>query len=137
MWVAPSLRLGRHIPQPLGFQFYVDTSLQRLTYIYSLLFNSKNFLFSSVLPFLLHACMYSYQVYNSNVDLASKIGLSTWTKLDGYSYSYLPCYYAKVSPLHMYCEVCCQVNCLQTCEHISAYWAIKVYVSVKFHIQGV
>ena len=50
--------------------------------------------------FLLHACMYSHQAYNSNVDLAPKIGLSTWTKLDGYSYSYLPCYYAKVSPLH-------------------------------------
>ena len=37
---------------------------------------------------------------NSNVGLALRIGLSTWTKLDGYSYSYLPCYYAKVSPLH-------------------------------------
>ena len=26
------------------------------------------------------------------------------------------------------------VNCLQTCEHMSAHWAIKVYVFVKFHI---
>ena len=38
--------------------------------------------------------------YNSNVDLAPKIGLSIWTKLDGDFYSYLPCYYAKVSPLN-------------------------------------
>ena len=50
--------------------------------------------------FLLHACMYSHQVYNTYVDLAPKIGLSTWTKSDGYSYLYLTCYYAKVSPLH-------------------------------------
>ena len=84
--------------------------------------------------FLLHTCMYSHQVYNSNVGLAPKIGLSTWIKLNGYSYSYLPCYYAKVSPFVMYCEVCCQVNCLQTCEHMSAYWAIKVYMFGKFHI---
>ena len=35
----------------------------------------------------------------------------------------------------LYCEVCCQVNCLQTCERMSAYWAIKVCVFVKFHIQ--
>ena len=27
--------------------------------------------------------MYSHQVYNINVDLAPKIGLSTWTKMDG------------------------------------------------------
>ena len=39
-----------------------------------LLFNSI-FLFSSLLPFLLHACMYSHQVYNSNGGLAPKIGL--------------------------------------------------------------
>ena len=44
--------------------------------------------------------MYSHQVYNSYVGLAAKIGLSTWTKLDGFSYSYLPCYYAEVSSLH-------------------------------------
>ena len=25
------------------------------------------------------------------------------------------------------------VNCLQTCENVSAHWAIKVYVFVKFH----
>ena len=42
--------------------------------------------------FLLHACMYSHQVHHSNVGLAPRIRLSTWTKLDGYSYSYLPCY---------------------------------------------
>ena len=40
----------------------------------------------------------------------------------------------KCVPFIMYCEVCRQVNCLQTCEHMSAYWAIKVYVFVKFHI---
>ena len=46
--------------------------------LYSLLFNSKNFSFSSLLPFLLHACMYSHQVSNSNGGLASKIGLLLW-----------------------------------------------------------
>ena len=30
--------------------------------------------------------------------------------------------------------VTCKVNCLQTFEHISVHWAIKVYVFVKFHI---
>ena len=39
----------------------------------------------------------------------------------------------KCLPFIMYCEVCCQVNCLQTCECMSAYWAIKVYMFVKFH----
>ena len=29
----------------------------------------------------------------------------------------------------------CKVNCLQTCKHISAHWAIKVCVFVKFHIR--
>ena len=37
----------------------------------------QDILFSSVLPFLLHACMYSHQMYNSNDGLAPKIGLST------------------------------------------------------------
>ena len=37
------------------------------------------FLFFSVLPFLLHVCMYSHQVYNSNGGLVPKIWLSTWT----------------------------------------------------------
>ena len=81
--------------------------------------------------FLLHACMYSHQVYNSNVGLTPKIGLST---LDGYSYSYVLVVLQKCLPFVMYCEVCFQVNCLQTCEHMSAYWAIKVHVFVKFHI---
>ena len=40
----------------------------------------------------------------------------------------------KCLPFILYCEVCFQVNCLQACEHMSAYWAIKVYVFVK---QGV
>ena len=39
----------------------------------------------------------------------------------------------KCLPFIMYCEVCCQVNCLQTCERMSAYWAIEVYVFVKTH----
>ena len=43
----------------------------------------------------------------------------------------------KCLPFIMYFEVCCQVNCLQTCECMSACWAIKVDVFVKFHIQGV
>ena len=33
------------------------------------------FLFSSLVPFLLHACMYSHQVSNSNGGLAPRIGL--------------------------------------------------------------
>ena len=59
--------------------------------LYPLVFYS---LFSSLLPFLLHACMYSHQVYNSNGGLAPKIaGLSIWTKSDGYSYEQaLSCY---------------------------------------------
>ena len=82
----------------------------------------------------MHAYTVTRCIYNSSVGLAAKIGLSTRTKLNGYSYSYLPCYFARVSPLHYDCEVCCQVNCLQTCEHMNAYWAIKVYMFVKFHI---
>ena len=41
----------------------------------------------------------------------------------------------KYLPFIIYCEVCtCKVNCLQTFQHISTHWAIKVYVSVKSHI---
>ena len=43
-------------------------------------------LYYSLLPFLLHAFMYCHQVYNSKGGLAPKIGFSTWTMLDGYSY---------------------------------------------------
>ena len=78
--------------------------------------------------FLLHACMYSHQVYHSNVGLAPKIGLSTWTKLDGIPIHIYLVIMQKCLPFIMYCEVCCQVNCLQTCDCMSAYWAIKVYV---------
>ena len=35
--------------------------------------------------FLLHACMYSHQVYNSNGGLAPKIWLSTWTPMNKHS----------------------------------------------------
>ena len=59
---------------------------------------SHHFLVSFL--FLLHSCMYSCKVYNTNVGLTPKIWLSTGTKLDGYSYSYLPCFFSKVSPLH-------------------------------------
>ena len=41
--------------------------------------------------------MYSNQVYNSNGGLASKIGFSTWQKLDGYSYEQVLSRY-----VHMY-----------------------------------
>ena len=45
------------------------------------------FLFFVVYFLLLpHACMYSHPVYNSNGGLVHKIGISTLTKLDGYSY---------------------------------------------------
>ena len=37
----------------------------------------------------------------------------------------------KCLPFIMYCEVCCQVNCFQTCERMSAHWAIKVYIRVR------
>ena len=73
--------------------------------------------------------MYSQQVYNSNVGSAPMIGLSTWTKLNGYTY---PVIMQKCLPFVMYCEDCCQVNCLQTCEQMSSRWAIRVFV--KFHI---
>ena len=90
---------------------------------YFLILGIFHFLISFL--FLLHACMYSHQVYNSNVSLAPKIGLITWTKLDGYSYSHLP----KYLPFLIYCEIC-----LQTCQHMGAHWAIKVYMFVKFHM---
>ena len=37
----------------------------------------------------------------------------------------------------MYCEVCfcLQVQCLQTFEHMSALWAFKALVFLKFQIQ--
>ena len=63
------------------------------------------FLFSSLLPFLLHACMYSHQVYNSNGGLAPKIGLSTWTKLDVLSYEQALSHYVQVNfPTVMYVD---------------------------------
>ena len=82
------------IPHPYLVSFLFIPSL------YSLLFNSKNFSFSSFLPFFTAYMHVQSPGVQCNVDLAPKIGLSIWTKLDGYSYSYLPCYYAKVSPLH-------------------------------------
>ena len=45
-----------------------------IPFLYPLLFK-EFFLFSSLLPFLMHACMYSNQVYDSNGGLAPKIGL--------------------------------------------------------------
>ena len=46
----------------------------------------------------------------------------------------------KYLPFIMYCEAFLlftrKVNCLQTFEQMSAYWAIKVYGFVKFHILG-
>ena len=72
--------------------------------------------------------MYSHQVYNSNVALA--LGQS-WMVIHIHIY---PVIMQKCLPFIMYCEVCCQVNCLQTCEFMSAYLAIKVYMFVKFHI---
>ena len=45
--------------------------------------------------FLLHACMYSHQVYNGNVGLVPG---QSWMVIP--IHNYLPCYYAKVSPLH-------------------------------------
>ena len=66
--------------------------------------------------------MYSHQVYNSNVGLAHG---QSWMAIPIHIY---PVIMQKCLPFNMYCEVCCQVNCLQTCECMSAYWAIKVYV---------
>ena len=53
------------------------------------------FSFSSLLPFLLHACMYSHQVYNSNGGLAPKIWLSIWTPMNKHSPIMCKC----ISPL--------------------------------------
>ena len=66
--------------------------------------------------------MYSHQVYHSNVDLAP-----------GHSQMVIPIHIylvimQKSLPFIMYCEVCCEVNCLQTCECMSAYWAMKKHV---------
>ena len=76
--------------------------------------------------FLLHACMYSHQTYNSNVDLAPRLALvlgKSWTVIPIHIY---PVIMQKYVPFILYCEFCCQVNCLQTCERMSEYWAIKV-----------
>ena len=78
--------------------------------------------------FLLHACMYSHQVYNSNVGLAPG---QSWMVIPIHIY---PVTVQKCLPFIMYCDVCYRVNCLQTCKCMSAYWAIKVYMFVKFHI---
>ena len=71
-----------------------------------------------------HVCkqqhMCSHQVCNSNVGLAPKIRLSTWMVIPIHIY---PVIMQKYFPFIMYCEVCFQVNCLQTCEHMSAHWA--------------
>ena len=64
--------------------------------------------------------MYSHQVYNSNVGLAPG---QSWMVIPIHIY---PVIMQKCLPFIMYCEVCCQVNCLQTCECMSAYCAIKV-----------
>ena len=68
--------------------------------------------------------MYSHQVYNSNVGLAPKIGLvlgQSWMVIPIHIY---PVIMKKCLPYVTNCEVCCQVNCLQTCEH-GAYWVLK------------
>ena len=82
---------------------------------------------SDLFPVLLHACIYSHQVFNSNVGLAPG---QSWMVIPIHIY---PLTMQKCLPFIMYCEVCCQVNCLQTCECMNAYWAIKVYMFVKFH----
>ena len=59
-------------------------------------------LYYSLLPFL-DALMYCHQVYNSKAGLALKIGFSTWTKVDGYSYEQaLPRYVQVYFPTVLY-----------------------------------
>ena len=55
--------------------------------------------------------------------------VSTWAKFDGHIY---PVIRQKYLPFIIYCELLFthKVNCLQTCEHMSAHWAIKVCVFV-------
>ena len=63
------------------------------------------FLFSSLLPFFT-ACTVSRCIYNNNGGLAPKIGLSTWTKLDGYSYEQALSRYVQVY-IFSHCNVFC------------------------------
>ena len=58
--------------------------------------------------------------------------VSTWAKFDGHIYHGYPVM-PKYLPFIMYCEVCCCLH-VKTFEHMSAHWAIKVYVFAKFHI---
>ena len=69
--------------------------------LYPLLFNSKNFYFLVSFLFLLHACMYSHQVYNSNGGLAPKIGLvlgQNWMVISMNQHSPVVC--KCISPLY-------------------------------------
>ena len=66
--------------------------------------------------FLLHACMYSHQVSNSNG------GYHVISK----SISFI-IYYGSALLFT------CKLHCLQTFEHMSALLAIKAWVLVKFH----
>ena len=43
-------------------------------------------------------------------------------------------YFPSIMGRHCFCL---HINCLQTCECMSAHWAIKVYVSVKFHKRNI
>ena len=72
------------------------------------------------------------KIFNSVLSMVVD-GVSTWAKLDGYI---CPVIMQKYLPFIMCCEVCCclHIHFLQTCEHMSAHWAIKVYRFVKFHI---
>ena len=83
----------------------------------------RSFLFYSLLPFLLHACMYSQQVYNSNGGLAPKIGLyNTWARLDGYSYEQALSHYVKMYfPMLTENAVVCMKSTLSTNSYVQKY----------------
>ena len=71
--------------------------------------------------------MYGHEVYDSNGGLSPKIGLSTWTKLDGYSYEqelsrYMQVYFHTV----MYVAV---VYMKSTNSYVQKYLPLQLIVS--------
>ena len=77
------------------------------------------------------------QTCNSDVYVVVK-GLAL-AKFCGHIYHGYPVIMQKYFPFIMYYGSAlllfmCKIHCLQTIEHMSALWAIKAYVFVKFHI---
>ena len=82
-------------------------------------------------------CLLLFTKFNSVLNMLV-MGLVLGPSLMVMSITGVLLYYAKVSPLYNVLRglllFTCKANCLQTFEHKSTHWAIKVYVFVKFHI---